>query len=42
MKLGQPGQACKAYQELDAVYGNKVRADLKKLTAEAKAQAQCS
>jgi TolA-binding protein len=42
MKLGQPGQACKAYAELDAVYGAKVRPDLKKLEAEAKAQAQCS
>ena len=31
MKLGQPGQACKAYAELDAVYGAKIRADLKKL-----------
>jgi len=41
MKLGQPGQACKAYAELDAVYGAKVRPDLKKLEAEAKAQAQC-
>ena len=29
MKLGQPGQACKAYSELDAVYGAKVRGDLK-------------
>jgi hypothetical protein len=36
MKLGQPGQACKAYSELDAVYGAKVRADLKKLEADAK------
>ncbi len=42
MKLGQPGQACKAYEELDAVYGVKVRPDLKKLETEAKAQAQCS
>lgn len=42
MKLGQPGQACKAYQELDAVYGAKVRPDLKKLETDAKAQAQCS
>jgi len=41
MKLGQPGQACKAYAELDAVYGAKVRPDLKKLETEAKAQAQC-
>ena len=41
MKLGQPGQACKAYAELDAVYGSKVRPDLKKQVADAKAQAQC-
>ena len=41
MKLGQPGQACKAYAELEAVYGAKVRADLKKLIAEGKTQAQC-
>ena len=40
-KLGQPGQACKAYAELDAVYGAKVRPDLKKLETEAKSQAQC-
>ena len=42
MKLGQPGQACKAYGELDAVYGAKIRPDLKKLETDAKAQAQCS
>jgi TolA-binding protein len=42
MKLGQPGQACKAYAELDAVYGSSIRADLKKLEADAKTQAQCS
>jgi TolA-binding protein len=42
MKLGQPGQACKAYAELNAVYGAKVRADLKKLVTDAKSQAQCS
>lgn len=42
MKLGQPGQACKAYAELDAVYGAKVRPDLKKLETDAKAQAQCN
>jgi TolA-binding protein len=42
LKLGQPGQACKAYQELDAVYGAKIRPDLKKLEADAKTQAQCS
>jgi TolA-binding protein len=42
MKLGQAGQACKAYGELDAVYGAKIRPDLKKLETDAKAQAQCS
>ena len=42
MKLGQPGQACKAYAELDAVYGAKVRPDLKKLETDGRAQAQCS
>ena len=41
MQLGQPGQACKAYQELDAVYGAKIRADVKKQETDAKAQAQC-
>ena len=42
MQLGQPGQACKAYQELDAVYGAKVRPEVKKQEADAKAQAQCA
>lgn len=42
MRLGQPGQACKAYQELDAVYGSKVRADLKQLVQDAETKAQCS
>ena len=41
MKLGQPGQACKAYAEFDAIYGAKARTDLKKQVADAKAQAQC-
>jgi TolA-binding protein len=41
-KLGQPAQACKAYAELDAVYGSKIRPDLKKLEDDAKSQAQCS
>ena len=41
MKLGQPGQACKAYAELDAVYP-KVRADLKKQVQDAETEAQCS
>jgi TolA-binding protein len=42
MQLGQAGQACRAYQELDAVYGARIRADLKKQLADAKTQAQCS
>jgi TolA-binding protein len=42
MRLGQPGQACKAYAELDAVYGATIRPDLKKLEADAKSQAQCA
>jgi len=42
MQLGQPSQACKAYQELDAVYGAKVRADLKTQVQAAEAKAQCS
>ena len=42
MRLGQPGQACKAYSELDAVYGAKIRPDVKKLEIDGKSQAQCS
>jgi TolA-binding protein len=42
MQIGQPGQACKAYAELDAVYGAKVRPDLRKQVTDAKTQAQCS
>jgi TolA-binding protein len=42
MKLGQPGQACKAYSELQSVYGAKVRPELQKPLADGKAQAQCS
>ena len=41
MKLDQASQACKAYAELEAVYGSTVRADLKKLLSEAKTQAKC-
>ena len=40
-KLGQTAQACKAYDELDAVYGAKIRPDLKKLETDAKTQANC-
>ena len=41
MQLGQPAQACKAYGELDAVYGAKIRPDLKSLEADAKTKANC-
>lgn len=41
-KLDQRQQACKAYGELDAVYGAKIRPDLKKLETDAKAEANCS
>jgi TolA-binding protein len=42
MKLGQPGQACRAYSEAEAIYGARMRAELKKMVAEAKLQASCS
>jgi len=42
MKLGQATLACKAYAELDAVYGSKVRADLRKQVDQAKTAANCS
>ena len=44
MKLSppQPGQACKAYGELEDVYGSSMRADLKSLVAKGKADARCS
>ena len=42
MKLGQPGQACKAYSELEAVYGASIRGELRGLLPSAKAQANCS
>ena len=41
MKLDQSSQACKAYGELEAVYGSTMRVDLKKLLSEAKSQAKC-
>jgi len=41
MKLDQPAQACKAYGELEAVYGSTMRADLQKLLPAAKAEAKC-
>ena len=42
MKLNQPSHACKAYEELEAVYRNKLRDELKKLLPPAKAEANCS
>jgi TolA-binding protein len=42
MKLGQPGQACKAYGELEDVYGSSVRPDLEQLVVKGKADAGCS
>jgi TolA-binding protein len=41
MKLGQPAQACKAYGELEAVYGNRMRDEIKSLLPAAKAKASC-
>jgi TolA-binding protein len=42
MQLKQPGQACKAYGELEDVYGASVRPDLKALVTKGKADANCS
>nr|ART35700.1 B391 [uncultured bacterium] len=42
VKLGQPGQACKAYAELEDVYAGEVRAPLKAALPGAKAEAKCS
>ena len=42
MKLGQPGQACKAYGELQDVYGATIRAPLRKDLPAARAAANCS
>jgi TolA-binding protein len=41
-KLGQPEQACKAYGELEAVYGGSMRGELQRLLPGAKADAGCS
>jgi TolA-binding protein len=41
IQLGQPQQACRVYEEFDAIYGTKARADLRKQVSDAKAQAQC-
>ena len=42
MQLKQPEQACKAYEELEAVYGSAMRAELRRLLSPAKAEARCS
>jgi len=42
MKLNQPQQACKAYGELEDVYGSSIRPDLKSLVAKGKVDAACS
>lgn len=42
MKLGQPGQACRAYSEAEAIYGARMRAELRKLIGDAKTRASCS
>jgi TolA-binding protein len=41
MKLDQAGQACKAYSELEAVYGSTMRGEIKTLLPKAKTQAKC-
>ena len=42
MALHQPSQACKAYSELEDVYGGSLRPDLKSLVSKGKADASCS
>ena len=42
VKLGQPSQACKAYSELEDVYGASLRSPLKASLPNAKAEAKCS
>jgi TolA-binding protein len=42
VQLRQPGQACKAYSELEDVYGSSIRPDLKSLVAKGEADANCS
>ncbi len=42
MELKQAGQACKAYEELESVYGASMRAELKRLLPGAKSEAKCS
>jgi TolA-binding protein len=42
MQLKQAEQACKAYEELEAVYGSSMREELRRLLPPAKAAARCS
>lgn len=42
VKLKQPGQACKAYAELEDVYGATLRAPLRQSLPAAKAEAKCN
>ena len=42
MQLKQSEQACKAYAELEAVYGSSMREELKRLLLPAKADARCN
>ena len=41
MKLGQASQACKAYEELEEVYGSTMRAQLRQLLPSARIEAKC-
>ena len=42
MKLGQASQACKAYDELEEVYGTGIRPQLRQLLPSARLEAKCS
>ena len=42
LMLRQPSQACKAYAELENVYGGSMRAELRRLLPAAKSEAKCS
>ena len=41
VRLGQPAQACKAYDELADVYGSTMRSALKSMIPAARAEAKC-
>ena len=41
VRLGQPAQACKAYSELEEVYGSTMRAQLAQLLPSARIEAKC-